>query len=217
VGRGARASVARKPLVTVLTCPRPNGVSYLEGTLDAIDAELGDHRRLLICDGPAPTARADWDAIVAPPRTRRSIHALPDNKIPGWMALEAAAHAGSDLLFCEDDIRPAVPGAFRKMASYCCTAQADFTTFFGATRRLPGIYKGRDFQLSQAVLLPRRIVQRLLAARIRAPGDWEPVTGIDIAIGVLANCEGMHFEQTADLVRHVGLWSAAMPGRKTTW
>jgi hypothetical protein len=189
----ARAS-DRDLLVTVITCPRPHGENYLPGTLDAIDAELSSHPRLLICDGPEPAPRDGWTHAVMPPREKRP-HRGPDNKSPGWVALTTAANMGRDLLFCEDDIRPVAPGAFGAMASHRVAAGADFATFFGAGyARNVGLYRARRFELSQAVLLPLAAVERLLAASHRTPSLFASVTGVDLAISALANSEGMHFE-----------------------
>jgi hypothetical protein len=214
--RRARAS-GRDLLVTVLTCPRPHGEDYLAGTLDAIDAELGYSHRVLVCDGPEPAAREGWMHAVMEPREKRP-HGLPDNRSPGWKALTLAFLVGADLLFCEDDIRPVERGAFAAMARHRIADGADFATFFvGNTGRPVGVHKALGFQLSQAVLLPLATIERLLAARWRAPDHWASLTGIDLAISAMATAEGMHFEQTPSLIRHVGVWSAAAPGTQRTF
>jgi hypothetical protein len=228
-GRRAKAGGERPLLVSVITAPRPRHASYVVGTLAAADAGLPPAvRRLLICDGP-------WTAIQPPPATwervdlgeRARRHGpLPDNKTPGWLAIRAAAAAGADLLFLEDDIRPLgrrrgddfVAGrgnAFEYMAGHDVPPEVAFTSFFSAQRG-PGIYGADAFQMSQAVKIPHRSLDWLVRAPAIEQLTWTEVVGVDLAIAHLGRAAGWRFEQTSNLVEHIGLWSAAHPGNERT-
>ena len=207
---GAReARAADRPLlVSVITCRRPRGVSYLEGTLTAIDRELsGD--RLLVCDGEAVEAPVGWLTTVVPPR-QRARGVLPDNKLPGWIAIRTALEMGSDLLFLEDDIRPLHRGAFAEMAAHRVPNDAGWSTFFSRWRE-PGIYPAADFMFSQAVKIPHRSLAILAEAERIDPLQWRLVTGVDIAIAAFGRIARWSFEQRENLVEHIGLYSAANP------
>lgn len=216
--RTARASGGAL-LVSVLTCRRPHGVSYLRGTLASIDAEISaDVPRLLVCDGEEPSALGtgvvttctwNWTSAVVPARARRPGR-LPDNKIPGWVAIRAAWTMGMDLLFCEDDIRPLRRGAFAEMAAHEVPQDAAFTSFF-ARDRAAGRYGAREFMYSQAVKIPHRSLGALVEAEQRKSFQWQLVVGVDLAISAVGAVNGWTFEQTDNLVEHIGLYSAANP------
>jgi len=197
----------RPLLVSVLTCPRPGGVSYVEGTLAAVDAELGgDVRRVLVCDGPAPAHPVGWTELLVPPREKVRAE-LPDNKAPGWVAMWAAYAQGADLLFLEDDIRPVRPGAFAAMAQHQVAAGCAFTSFYHRLRA-PGIHDAAAFNMSQAVLIPWFRLVALWSQR----NNLSTVVGVDLGIAEVGRRAGWRFEQTAPLIAHVGTLSAAMPG-----
>lgn len=225
VGRRARAGSARPLLVSVITAPRPRHASYVVGTLAAVDAGLPEEaRRLLICDGPwtapqIPPVR--WERIDLGERSRRH-GSLPDNKAPGWVAIRTAAAVGTDLLFLEDDIRPLGHrqgdarssergNAFEYMAAHEVPADVAFTSFFSAQRQ-PGRYDADAFQMSQAVKIPHRSLDWLVRAPAIEQLTWTEVVGVDLAIAHLGRAAGWKFEQTSNLVEHIGLWSAAHPG-----
>lgn len=207
------ASEAHPLLVSVITCPRPHGASYVAGTLAAVDAGVPlSVRRLLICDGARPAVPSGWEAVDVPPRSRRN-GALPDNKDVGWLAIMAAAAAGADLLFLEDDIRP-LPDhrdAFARMAAHEVPSGAAFTSFFSKFNPA-GCYDSGRFEMSQAVKIPARSLAWLARGPGVDPGLWLRTTGVDIAIGQLGARAGWRYEQTDNLVEHIGMWSAAHPG-----
>jgi len=207
--RFAAAASDRPLLVSVMTCPRPGGVSYLDGTLAAVDADLAHRPRLLVCDGPEPRKPEGWFAALVPAR-RRAARGLPDNRVPGWAAIWVAFSMGADLLFLEDDVRPLTPGAFAKMAAHQVAPGAAFTSFYHRDRK-PGIHDAAVFNMSQAVLLPSATVADLWQDRDDPATDQ--VVGVDLAIAILGRGRRWRFEQTAPLVEHVGKYSAAMPGR----
>lgn len=209
-GSALPARAAERPLlVSVTTCRRPHGASYLDGTLASIDAEIGvDVPRLLVCDGEE--VRADgWTSETVPARARRPGR-LPDNKVPGWVPIRTAWEMGADLLFCEDDIRALRRGAFAAMVAHEVPGDVAFTSFF-APGRAPGRHRARDFMYSQAVKIPHRSLGVLADAAQRLPFQWSLVVGVDLAIGAVGGFHGWTFEQTPNLVEHVGLYSAANP------
>jgi hypothetical protein len=207
--RIARASQSGGLLVSVLTCPRPRGVSYLDGTLKSIDAEVAaDVPRLLVCDGEEVLADG-WTSAVVPARPKCR-GKLPDNKFPGWVALRAAWAMGADLMFCEDDIRALHPGAFAAMVEHEVADDMAFTSFF-ARERPAGSHPVREFMYSQAVKIPHRSLGYLVDADKQKPFLWSLVAGVDLAIGTIGGFYRWKFEQTPNLVEHIGLWSAANP------
>jgi hypothetical protein len=161
-----------------------------------------------VCDGDE-VVEDGWTSAVVPTRAR-SRGRLPDNKIPGWVAITTAATMGADLLFLEDDIRPLHPGAFAAMAAHAVPDDAGFTSFF-SRRRPPGMHRADQFQLSQALKIPLRSLRVLANAERTDPFQWSMVVGVDIAISVFGRMAGWRFEQTPNLVEHIGLWSAANP------
>lgn len=204
------AHAASAPLlISVLTCRRPRGVSYLAGTLASVDVDVDTSvSRLLVCDGDEVIADG-WTSAVVPPRPRASGR-LPDNKVPGWVAIKTAAAMGADLLFLEDDIRPLHRGAFAAMVAHEVPAGAAFASFF-SRMRTPGMHGVADFQLSQAVKIPNRSLGVLANAEKSDPLQWSMVIGVDIAISAFGRSAGWRFEQTQNFIEHIGLWSAANP------
>lgn len=159
-----------------------------------------------MCDGCRPTALPDWWEIrEVGPKMR---HEARDNKQAGWVAIRAAADARQALLFLEDDVRPLEPGAFSRMATHL--PAADFASFYHP-RRAPGIYEAGSFDLSQALLLPARSVAWLAQAADIARGDWDAISGVDIAIAQYGRAVRWKFEQLPNLVDHVGVVSACFP------
>lgn len=207
------ARAASPLLISVITCPRPRGVSYLAGTLASVDAELACDR-LLVCDGDAVIAPAGWSVETIAPRARR-VSILPDNKEPGWVAIGAALARGADLLFLEDDIRPLHRGAFAAMAAHQVPDGVAFTSFFSRLRA-PGVHRAEQFQLSQALKIPHRSLRVLADAEKTDPLQWSLVVGVDIAISAFGRMADWRFEQMPNFIEHIGLWSAANPTRKET-
>ena len=101
----AAASDTRPLLVSVITCPRPHGVSYLRGTIASVDAGIGlGVQRLLVCDG----AREEAPQAGRSPRCRTASDSAarrcPTTKTSGGWRSGPRSEAGADLLFLEDDI-----------------------------------------------------------------------------------------------------------------
>lgn len=206
--RAAQLPTRGRPLlVSVLTCPRPGGVSYLAGTLAAVDAELPGVRKLVIFDGGTPASRDGWTVATYPARPPRPPHGYQDNREPAWVAIWAAFSSGSDLLFLEDDIRPIAPGSFAAMAQHEVVDICAFASFHHLNRA-PGVYDVASFNMSQAVLVPWRSLSTLWTRR----HEVGRATWVDLAIAEVGRRAGWRFEQTENLVRHVGTISAAMPG-----
>lgn len=189
----------------MLTCPRPLGASYLAGTLEAIDADAaGD--RLLVCDGALAPAPPGWAVAVLPER-ERAHRRWRDNIEPAWFAMRAALEKGRDLLFVEDDVRPVRPGVFAEMLAHPVPAACAWTSFF-ATLRGPGVFPASLFQQSQAVKIPHRTLAVLVASKsdpVLSGQIW-----VDLAIAYAGSFHGWRFEQTVNLVEHVGTESAAV-------
>jgi hypothetical protein len=183
-------------LVAVVTCPRPQGVSYVKETLEHIDQQLPDVKKLLICDRKLLIVPG-WDCILE--EHRRS--ELPDNKYSGWTAIRAAIEADSDLLFFEDDILPRGPESFVRMFAHEVPDDAAFTSFYSEDRE-PGFYKRVLFHYAQAMKIPKRTLEVLLP--FKDSEDWGRVVGFDIAIAVAAKIHDWGFEQRPEEVSHVG-------------
>jgi hypothetical protein len=211
-GRHVFAATNQPLVVSMTTCRRPHGVSYLEGSLKAVDADLTAYQRLLICDGEFPEALTPgWLPIVLPQQAKRNTN-LPDNKQVGWVAIRFAAMIGADLLFLEDDIRPLQAGAFSSMVAHQVPDQVAFTSFFrGSMNRPEGIHPAGEFQMSQAVKIPLRSLQVLARANEIDRERWQGVTGVDIEIAEIGSISHWKFEQTGNLIEHIGLWSASHP------
>jgi hypothetical protein len=202
-GQRAYAAIERPLVVSMMTCPRPHGASYLDASADAVDAELADRPRLLLCD-TVEVLRAGWTSAVMPPREKI------ENKRLAWPAFSVALSYDADLLFLEDDIKPIRPGAFKEMARHKVAEGCAFASFYHRGRA-PGVYDAGIFDMSQAVLIPAVTVRALWAARDRLPRF---VPFVDLAIADVGRHLGWKFEQAPPLVAHVGAVSAAMPGRR---
>lgn len=198
------------PVLTVITCPRPGGASYVDRTLGWIEEEEASARlslsKFIICDSE-PVFRAGW-------QTRRIVrgwtpHALPANKWAGWEALSVASEQGSDLLFLEDDIEPLAPGALRRLVETPIPDDAAWMSFFHPSRP-PGRYPAPVFMYCQALKIPRRTVSDLLRIPLIVPGDWEGARGFDEALAALAP-RAAEFYQAAPIVAHIGEVSVANP------
>ena len=60
--------------------------------------------------------------------------------------------------------------------------------------------------------IPARSLEWLARAPEIDPGLWLRTTGVDIAIRQLGARAGWRYEQTENLIEHIGLWSTAHPG-----
>jgi len=88
-------------VIAVLTHARPGGVSYLRGTLAAVDASATGHRVVISDDaGSLPTVPMPWEVD----RFARPVTARPENRWALWRAFTLAHERGEDLVVCEDDI-----------------------------------------------------------------------------------------------------------------
>lgn len=202
-----------KVMVSVLTAKRPHGVSYLEGTLASVDRELSCDKLLVWDASPneeAPIVPTGWKLEIEPARAHKLDTYYPDNKIPAWRAINIAAESGYDLLFLEDDVRGLHPGVFKQMAGYQVPDTVAFTSFF-TKFRAPGLHPAIDFQMSQAIKIPNRSLRILAKASEIDPYRWEITTGVDIAIAQFGSVFNWNYEQTENLIEHIGLWSAAHP------
>lgn len=196
-------------MISIITCPRPNGVTYLHPLLVAVDAVCPGELRFLFCDG-VTERRADWRTIVLPPGGK---YDQRDNKYVGWMAVEEAARAGEDLLFLEDDIRPVDAFSIVAARNHQIPDQCGFTSFHRSKWTTAGIHDASKFLMSQAVKIPMRSLAHLIDWRQRCSGDWEAVFGFDTALAVAGRDARWKYEQTErNYFDHVGEVSAVHNG-----
>jgi hypothetical protein len=189
-------------LVSVLTCSRPGGASYVEQTLAALDAALGSSvPKLLVSDGGV-VACDGWQllSLMKQPRTSGQI----DNKRAGWYAIREARKRDCDLLFMEDDVLPLTPSSVSTMTTHEVPAELAWTSFFHRLRQ-PGMYPCAIFDMSQALLIPRRSIEWLADC---GRGDWQRAIGFDVAMAVAGKARGARYELAPNEVAHVGLVSA---------
>jgi hypothetical protein len=196
-------------MISVLTCPRPTGVSYLEPLLYVINKVCPNETKVLICDGPKLDV-PDWHILQAPPfYQRRGM----DNKFPGWMAFEYANQIGQDLLFLEDDVRPVNDQFLLEAVHYQVPSNVSYSSLHKSKLTTTGIQPSARFMMSQAVKIPFRSLPWLLRWPVHSSGDWEAITGVDLAIAMAGNCNGWLYEQTElNYFDHIGTISAARPG-----
>lgn len=201
-------------LISVITSPRPNKVSYVENTLGYIDLEVDVNvPRVLICHGGRPVIVPKiWKIFDVPFETKHV-----DNKFSGWAALNAASVLSSDLLFLEDDIKPVRSGSFNEALNHEVPEWAAFSSFFHAIKS-PGCYPCSKFTMSQALKIPLRTVKYLLSAQRGFMGNWWASRGIDLIIGQFCKFNQFEFEQTENKVKHVGVVSICSPeNHGTPW
>lgn len=190
-------------LISVMTCTRPGGVSYVEDTVAQITEELPGYQKVLICDGPSPSDLAGFEVVDAHSVRERSLWGVINNKEPAWLALKMAKSLGVGLLFCEDDVRRVKTGAFRKMVEHQSPDGVAFTSFFHRNRK-PGIYHALEFEMSQAVLFPAEAARNLADFPTNFEGDWRAAVGCDRAMASCGHLMRWKYELTAPLISHVG-------------
>lgn len=177
-------------MITIISCPRPGGVEYLSGLAVALRDE-----------------GVDWTVLVDQDGYRRR---PPNNRDVGWLAIAAAAEAGDQLLFLEDDVRPIRPGAARAALAHRIAPGAAFASLCSSPIGQPlGVWPGGAFQGTRAVLFPPAAVRWLASSRATHAIFWRSAIGIDLTIATLAQLAGWSYEQASPLFEHVGRVSAA--------
>lgn len=196
-------------MISVITCPRQNGVKYLYSLLDAIDACVPKERLFLFCDGN-DEIRSGWQIERLEPKWigRR------DNKYIGWKTIEKAASIGEDLLFFEDDILPLDSTAIGDAVHHVVPAACGYTSFHRSRWTRPGgIWPSGVFTHSQAVKIPVRSFPHLLDWYRRCSGDWDAIEGFDSALQWAGHNARWLFEQTErNYFDHIGEVSAVHNG-----
>lgn len=207
-------------LVSISTCVRPGGVSYLEPTAEALVREGAGECgvRAIFWDGPVQRPTAGWDAIGhagAPEGSRFNM----------WRVFRFALERQADrLVYCEDDIVPS-KNAIRKICSLEVPEWAAFIDFHDmkelrragepGMHRVPAAgYDRRGYWGTQCMSFPRRTLEWL--------AQRDPAT---VARRALPNCADatlgwllvsspwpMYAAHLPCLVRHAGAVSAAHPG-----
>lgn len=193
-------------MISVITCPRPTGVKYLYPLLDAVNEACPNEKRFLFCDGNSETWPG-WQTVALDLSGEKV--GVNDNKFIGWRAIEHAQSLGEDLLFLEDDAEPVDATSVVDALNHVVPDECAFTAFHRSRWTEPGIHAGVKFMMSQAVKIPLRSSDHLLAWHRRAVGDWEAIKGVDTAIAVASHSAGWVYEQTErNYFRHVGEVSA---------
>ncbi len=218
--------------ISIITCPRPGGVSYVEATAAALVREgAGDCHRLAIVDGQEAPELSGWDVRFSPLAERQGI------RVTMWRAFRAALEVGADrLIYCEDDIIPC-KNAVRRMTEMEIPADTGFITFcdfkelpFAATET--GLHRISPYGISgtglfgnQCLIFPRQtlllLVRRdpLAVGEIILPcGDRVPATArnhADVMLGhMVSKIRPKVLVHLPRLVRHVGMNSIAHPERQ---
>jgi hypothetical protein len=163
-----------KTAVLVMTCPRPQGVSYLDETLRLLDqAGAGEFdSKLVVSDGPL--GRCSWPSMV--------FEGPSDTRAARWRTWQIALDTGCDLiLYCEDDISPC-RNALRFIRNFPVAMQFAFVSFFEMYELEAGMVEGlhpiktyerkhtRFFSGNQCLWIPRRTIEYLATCR---PDDPE--------------------------------------------
>lgn len=210
----------RETLLCVMTCRRPQGVSYLARTVSLLDAAGADlcRHRLVISDGPAPE-ECTWSIVehAGPKGTRTNM----------WRAFDLAYAAGVErLIYIEDDALPC-QGAIARILSLEVPADLAFLSFYDGSMisagAPDGIHRvttrgpdGTGFWGALAMYMPRRTIEYCLR---HDPGGFAPhwgqirmgsdsSLGLHLAAGPWPSY-GIHVPTLFD---HVGDVSAAHPG-----
>jgi hypothetical protein len=71
-------------MLSVLTCVRPGGISYLKPLIDTINKVCPTIHKVLACDGEVVEAPG-WNVVPCGPFSERL---KIDNKFPGWQIFE---------------------------------------------------------------------------------------------------------------------------------
>lgn len=195
-------------MISVITCPRPGGVSYLRPLLSAVSEACPGERCVLLCSGPLEF----WPGWVSVPFSHPA-HAPRDNKFVGWAATERAASLGEDLLFLEDDVSPADATAVADAVRYEVPLDCGFASLHRSRWTTPGTHEAGKFMMSQAVKIPARSFAHLLDWHRRCSGDWEAIFGVDIALATAGHNARWKYEQTErNYFNHVGEVSSVRNG-----
>ncbi len=219
---GLRGSV--KTAISIITCPRPGGASYIARTAAALLEAGADEcdRRFVFADGDhPPDDLPGWEIDVKYPRggTRAMM----------WWAFERAVETGADrLIYCEDDIEPVRNAVryIRRLAIPLWAAFVDFHDFLlpeGPVRDTRGALVGRaadrGYVGNLCMLFPRRTLLWLVQQDPFSVLPEQQRDGLhfasDHALGELVgrSIVRSYAVHVPRLVRHAGEVSAAHPQR----
>lgn len=170
-------------MITIITCLRSGGVSYIEPLLASIKLQVPNEKLGILKDVPL---------------------ANPDNKHIGWKALQMAADLGEDLLFLEDDVRP-VGDSLIDAINYQVPPNVAYSSLHRNKYTTPGTHPSKNFILSQAVKIPYRSLEWLLIWPKVNWGDFEVRNGFDTCLSEAGQNNGWLYEQTErNYFNHVG-------------
>ncbi len=211
-------------LVSITTCPRPDGASYLRSTAAALLREGATTcaLRVIFCDGESVTVPPGW--AIAGDRDQREDVKRDGSRLTMWRVFRFAVEQGVDrLLYCEDDIVPC-RNAVRKMCAMRISDRVAFIDFHDMRRLIGTTQPGlRALALgsasyaywgTQCMLFPRRTLDWL----VREDPTAVAVKGLphcaDLALGaLLARSPWPRYAAHLPcLVRHAGVVSAAHRG-----
>ena len=200
-------------MISIITCPRPAGVKYLHPLLAVINEVCPTERRFVFCDGSAEF----WPGWCSESFEFVEKNGLPDNKYVGWKALEKAERLGEDLLFLEDDVRPASSSSLLAALAHEVPSECGYASLHRSRWTTYGIHDSSKFMMSQAVKIPARSLHHLVSWRRSYSGDWEAITGFDVALAVAGSNARWKYEQTErnyfDLVGEVSAVHNGADGR----
>lgn len=195
-----------KTLLAVKTCPRPDGVSYLQRTLESLAkaGALENNDRVVISDGYESLAIRDW-AITMGPGPSGPAMAL-------GRVLQQARQYDQILLF-EDDL-VACKNAIPWMLKVGVPDDLFLVSFFDVDRcktgTEPGLYRfpNRVFSSTLCVLLPKRSVEFLLSRdQFHRHESADSLLSSEMGLSPWPYY-GLHYPS---LVEHVGAVSAKDP------
>ena len=162
-----------KTILAVSTCPRPQKASYVEATLESIDAAGADlcDQKIVISDGAFDRSKLPaggekpWDVI-------EHMGGPSGSSVAMWRIFEDVLALGADqLIFVEDDIIMA-KNAVARILKVSVPEDLLFVTYFDPDRfrpkAPPGLYRfpTRVYMCNQCFMMPRRSMEYLLAKGI---------------------------------------------------
>jgi hypothetical protein len=207
-------------IITIITCDRPRGASYLHQTATGLlrEGALDCDERVILGDGSEPAPEAGWET--------RAV--FPKGGVRGnmWAAFRLAIAAGHErLIFCEDDIVPC-KNAVHRILQLDIPPDVSFVDFHDMKELResglpPGLHNllsngldSRGYWGTQCMLFPRRTLEWLVQWDPMSIARWDPPQGADRTLGWMLQWSPwpLYAAHLPRLVRHVGSVSAAHPG-----
>ena len=159
-----------KTILAVSTCPRPEGATYVEATLQSVDAAGADlcDEKLVVSDGPFDRNKLPKSSDHRPWEVVESGDGPSGSSIAMWKIFREVVDRGADqLIFVEDDIIMA-KNAIPRILQVGIPEDLLFVTYFDVDRFRPktptGLYRfpTRVYMCNQCFIIPRRSMEYLL-------------------------------------------------------